>query len=102
MNDSDALDDFNACKAGTDVRCRTVLSDPLEHGFDRAGIFDSLTVARDRCARMESRPHQISVTCPGRGDVAEHGVGDRVMLEEVNICWFDREEVLGFIDSNFG
>src|SRR5271169_506686 len=71
MNNSDALDDFNACKAGTDVRRRAVLSDPLEHVFDRAGIFDSLTVARDGCGRMESRAHQISVTCPGGGDIAE-------------------------------
>ena len=45
MNDSDALDNFNACKAGTDMRCRTVLSDPLKHMFDGAAVFDSLTVA---------------------------------------------------------
>src|ERR1700733_838878 len=98
MNDRDALDDFNACKAGTNVWCRTVLSDPLEDVFDRAGIFDSLTVARDGCGGMESRAHQVSVTCPGRGDIAEHGAGDRVVLGKVSICWFDRDEVFGFID----
>src|ERR1700722_11350278 len=99
VNDSDALDDFNARKAGTDIRCRTILSDPLEYVFNRAGIFDPLTVARDGCARMESRPHQISVTSPGRGNVAEHGAGDRVMLDEVSICWFERDEVLGSIED---
>ncbi len=44
MNDGDALDDLDTCEARTDIRCRTVLSDPLEHVFNRAGIFDPLTV----------------------------------------------------------
>src|ERR1700759_5029026 len=66
MNNRDTLDDFNARKARTDVRRRTVLSDPLENVFDRAGIFDSLTVTGDGCGRMKSRAHQIPVAGPGR------------------------------------
>src|SRR5882724_360937 len=62
VNDRNGPDDFNACKAGADVRRRAIRSDPLEYVFDRAGIFDSLTVARDSCGRMESRTHPISIT----------------------------------------
>src|SRR5580692_8544991 len=97
MNDSDALYDFDACKAGNYVRCRTVLSNPLENVFDRAGIFAPLAIAGDGCGRMESGAHQIPVPCPGPSDITVHGLGDCVMFDQVSICGWFGLEVLGFI-----
>jgi hypothetical protein len=98
MNNSD---DFDACEARIDIRCRAVLGDPLEHVFNGTTIFDSLTVAGDGCGRMKSRAHEISVACASARDIAVHGAGDRVMCNEVRVGWFDRGEALGFVDQDF-
>jgi hypothetical protein len=94
MNDSDALDDLDACKARIDIRCRAVLSYSLEYVFNRATIFDPLTVAGDGCGRMKSGAHEVSVTGAGPSDVAVHGGADRVMFNEVGVgCRFKRNLV---------
>src|SRR6266699_2645884 len=85
MNDSDALDDLDACEARIDIRCRAVLGDPLEHVLNGTTIFDPLTVAGDGCGRMKSRAHEISIACASARDIAVHGAGDRVMFNEVGV-----------------
>src|SRR5665811_896709 len=85
MNDGNALDDLDACKARIDIRCWAVLSDPLEHVLHRAAIFHTLTVAGNGCKRMKSRPHQIAVASASARDIAVHGAGDRVVLGKVGV-----------------
>ena len=85
MNHSDALDDFNTCEARTDIRCWTILIDPLEDVLDRASIFDPLTVTGDSCGRMKSRAHEFSVSCTRPSDITMNLASDGVVFGEIGI-----------------
>lgn len=54
MNYCDALNDFATREGRTDIRCRTVLINPLEHVLDGATGFGTLTVAGNGCRGMKS------------------------------------------------
>jgi hypothetical protein len=102
MNNRDALDDLDSCEARTDIWCRAILSDRLEHVFNRPAIFNPLTVAGDGGGRMKGRAHEISVARPSARDIAMHRAGDRVMLDEVGVCGrLEHRKVLGLIDRDF-
>jgi hypothetical protein len=85
MHDSDALDDFDACKSRIDIGCRSVCGDPLENVLHGATIFDSLTVAGDGCGRMKSRAHEFAIARASARNVAVHGSGNGVMFDDVSV-----------------
>src|ERR1017187_8536944 len=98
MNNGDAFDDLDTCEAGIDIWRRAVLGDPLEHVFNRATIFDPLTVAGDGCERMKGGAHEIAVPCASARNVTVHSAGDRVMFDEVAVdARFGRGVTLGFV-----
>src|SRR5450631_1025332 len=102
MNDGNAFDDLDACEARIDIRGGAVLSDPTKHVFNRAGIFDPLTIAGDGGGRMKSRAHEISVACASARYIAMHGAGNRVVFDEISIGGrFDWGKTFGFVDGDF-